>query len=384
MLATYALLLLAPGEVPEWKLLLERVEALAVSEPPVLGVDTRIRAAHAIASKQPGEARRLLEDAASLTYSFTDANTRAVLLNDVYHEMAQVNRAAAEELAANMVWSAYRAMALRTHFEETLARKPESAALEFAQLISALPSKATVEEVRQLLYCAQMARARLPDLTKEALAKARGAVKDRGFPGETAEREELLAAIAAVEAGSPVPDERNQKKKDEEPETPDVKGMDEDEVVALARKQPPLAAMAMLLSLLEDDKPVATQARRSAIAWEALELSPKLPPNDDRLVVQSMLTRRLFTYGDLEHAAAGARMLAETYQRRYDCESAACTTIKLNDNPGEPIMDFAEYLLDNGIRPADLGLHHISLDARVLVLDLEKAATGKRKRFGLF
>ncbi|MBI4892515.1 MAG: hypothetical protein HY821_17960 [Acidobacteria bacterium] len=229
-----------------------------------------------------------------------------------------------------------------------------------------------------------MARTRFPDLAKEALAKARGAVKDRGFPGQPEDREELQAAIAAVEAGSRVPDPRIHKQKDEEPETPDVKGMDEDEVIALARKQPPLAAMAMLLSLLEDDKPVATPARRSAIAWEALELSPKLPPTDDRLVVQSMLTRRLFTYGDRDHAAAGARMLAETYQKRYDCESAACTTIQLNDNPGEPIMDFAEYLLDNEIRPADLGLHHVSLDARVLVLDLGKAATGKRQRFGLF
>ncbi|MBI4889176.1 MAG: hypothetical protein HY821_01040, partial [Acidobacteria bacterium] len=164
MLTICALLLLAPGDVPEWKVLLERVEALAVSEPPVLGVDTRIRAAHAIAPKQPREARRLLEDAASLTYSFTDANTRAVLLNDIYHEMSRIDRAAADELAAAMVWSAYRATGLRTHFEETLAHSPERAALEFSQLISALPSKPAVDEVRQLLYCAHMARTRFPDL----------------------------------------------------------------------------------------------------------------------------------------------------------------------------------------------------------------------------
>jgi hypothetical protein len=129
---------------------------------------------------------------------------------------------------------------------------------------------------------------------------------------------------------------------------------------------------------------VPNPSRRIAIAREALELSSKLKPSEDRLIVQSMLTRRLYQYGDPAAAAAAARMLQDTFTQLYNCDSAACTAIRLDSNPGEAVNDFAEYITEHKIRPADLTLTHPSLDARVLILDLSTALNGHKPKFNFF
>ena len=63
MLALAALFLLV--QPPRAAQLLEEIEMIAVSEPPVLGIDTQIRAAEAISEKDAKGATRLLNDAAS-------------------------------------------------------------------------------------------------------------------------------------------------------------------------------------------------------------------------------------------------------------------------------------------------------------------------------
>lgn len=372
MLALFLILLAPPAE--PWKDLLDRIEACAVSEPPVLSVDTRIRAASVLSSKHPEEARRLLDEAASLTYTFTDAHTRGILFTDIYRAYQPFARDAAEDLAAALPLNAFTAEALASHFRDTVKRHPEIAAQEYSTLLASFPSNPTPEDVRQLLQFTRDLGRLSPDLANEGLAKVRAAMKDRRFRADPAVRRQLEAEAA----GQPLQDHTAKQK---DPELPSVEGLDDLEVVALARRQPPRAAAEMLLNLLDDDKPLPPLPRRLAIAREALDLSEKLPLDEDRLVVQSMLTRRLYHYGDPTRAAAAARMLEESFAKLYDCESNACTAIRLQGNPGEPIADFAEYLLENNIRPADLGLRHPSLDARVLILDLDRALNGSRKRF---
>jgi hypothetical protein len=383
MLTEFALLLLAPAGPPAWKELLDRIEAMAFSEPPVLAVDTRIRAAKVLTAKQPAEARRLLDDAAALTYSFTDARTRALLFTDIYQALQPVSREAADELASALPLQAFTADALVYHLRDTLKRDPESAALEFSTLMAAFPSNPTPGDVRQLMQFTHAMGGRAPEITKQAVAKARAALKDRRFKASEEARDALSRDLAAVASGAALPD-RPREKQGDDPQTPDIQGLDESEVVALARKQAPLAAAAMLLELLDDNKPLAPPARRAAIAREALELTAKIPPCDDRLMAQSMLTRRLYQYGDRDQAAIAARMLQESFRLQYDCESAACTSIRLEETPGQPISDFADYLLEHKIRPADLGLQHVSLDARVAIADLDTLLNGSRKRLSFF
>ncbi len=372
------LILLAPPAEP-WKDILARIEAYAVSEPPVLSVDTRIRAAKVLASKHPEEARRLLAEAASLTYTFTDARTRALLFTDIYRAYQPFASDAAGDLAAALPLTAFTAEALASHLRDTAKRQPELAAQEYSTLLAAFPSNPTSDDVRQLLQFTRDMRKLSPDLTRDGLAKARAALKDRRFQAEPAVRRELEAEANGAPPSKP------ESTRTSDPELPSVEGLDDLQIAALARRQPPLAALTLFLdNLLDDEKNPPPLLRRIAYAREALEISEKLPPSEDRLVVQSMLTRRLYHYGDPLRAAAAARLLEESFRKLYDCESAACTAIRLQGNPGEPVADFAEYLLDNNIRPAALGLGHPSLDARVLILDLDQALNGPRKRFSIF
>lgn len=372
MLPALAFLLLPPPAEP-WKDFLTRIESVSVSEPPVLAVDTRIRAAQVLAPKHPAEARRLLDDAVSLTYTFTDPRTRALLFTDIYEALRPFDIRAADDLAAAIPSSAYTAGALSNHLQDTVRRNPEAAPVEYSALLDAFPANPGPEDVRQLLQFTRHLGPLSPDLTKVGLAKARAALKDRRFQADPETRRLLELELAGKTSQDPKPP------RPDEPAPPSVEGLSDTEIVALARRQPPLVAAQMLLDLLDDDKPLPAMPRRLAIAREALELSEKLPPSEDRLVCQSMLARRLYHYGDPVRAAAAARMLEETFTKLYECDSAACTSIRLAGNPGQPVADFAEYLLENGIRPADLGLSHPSLDARVLILDLGTLLNGKRK-----
>lgn len=369
---SFLLLLLAPPSPEPWRDLLARIEACAVSEPPVLSIDTRIRAAKALASKQPAEARRLLDEAISLTHTFTDRNTRAILFNDIYHALQPFDPAAAEDLTATLPLVAFTTPALAQHLRDTVKRHPESAAAEYSTLLAAFPADPSPEDVSQLLQFTRDLGSAYPDLAKEGFAKARAALKDRRFRTDP----DTLRDLEAQAAGRPPADRQ---KRNEDPEAPSVEGLSDTEIVTLARRQSPIVALTLLLDLLDDAKPLPPLPRRLSIAREALDLSDKLPPGEDRLVVQSMLTRRLYHYGDPATAAKAARLLEDSFRKTYDCDNAACTSIRLQGNPGEPIADFAEYLLENNIRPAALNLTNASLDARVLILELGTLLNGKRK-----
>ncbi len=378
-----ALFLAAAFETPRWKEILDRIEAIAASEPPVIAVDTRVRTAKILAAKQPGEARRLLAEATSLTYSFTDPRTRGILFTSIWEQLKPLDPQEAESLIAALPLSAYTSTALQVHLRDTIKQNPDRAAVEFTALIAAFPSNPSAEDLRQLLDFVQMMGIYSPDLTRDALAKARAAFKDRRFKASRADRSYIEDSIEALLSHSTRPD-RPRAQDDGNYKRPDVKGMDAMEIVSLARKLEPLPAIEILIDLIDDDKELPLP-RRVAIAAEALELSQRLPVGDDRLAAQAILARQLYQYGDPLKAAAAAQLLADSFAKLYDCESAACIAIKLDDPPGDVIYSFAEYLSDHDLQPADLGLNHPSLNARMLLLDLEQSLTGKRRSmFSLF
>jgi len=377
-----ALVLAAALDSPRWKELLDRIESIAVSEPPVIAVDKRIRAAKILADKQPDEARRLLTEATSLTYSFTDPPTRAILFTAIWDQLQTLDPQEAESLIAALPLYAYTAGALQTHLRDTIRKDPEQAPAEFSTLIAAFPRNPTPDDLDQLLDIIQHMGARAPELSRVALDKARAALKDRRFQSAPEVRGHFTTDIDALSSSSPRP-KRERHQHGDDARSPNVEGMNSMEIVSLARKLPPLPAIEILLDLIDDDKDLPLP-RRVAIAYEALELTQRLKLGDDRLAAQAILARQLYQYGDPPKAAVAARLLAESFEKLYDCESAACVAIKLKESPGDLIYSFAEYLADRDLQPADLGLNHPSLNARMLLLDLEKSITGKRRRFGIF
>jgi len=167
------------------------------------------------------------------------------------------------------------------------------------------------------------------------------------------------------------PPKQEEIEKPSKKKAPSVEGLDLDAIVALARKQKePLVRIEMVLGAIDDAGTPA--GKRAALAAEFLPDTEKLPLGDDRLMSQSMLTRRLHEAGDRPGAALAAQMLEQTFIRMYDCETAACTSFQGEGPPGELVRTFAEYLNENKIDPADIGLTHRSLRVRMMLIELER------------
>ncbi|QOY85302.1 hypothetical protein [Paludibaculum fermentans] len=379
--------------------LLERIEAIAVSEPPVLGVDTQIRTAATLASKDPDLAERWLQAATSRALPLVDLHTRGEFLIAIvdqyrqldteaaeqvcsllprratgakedplarcYHSLFSVKRSWEEEKALTrraLSAGAFLAPEIRSHLERSIKEHPEECAAEFAVIVEGFPAAdASPQERRHLLDMANLIRKREPELAAAARKLAESKPK-------------------APAAGT---EEELEKKQVLGEEKPPTEGLATPERISLARKQTPAMQVEMLLEVMDGDKELSPP-QRIALAYEALEVTPKIKAGDERLVSQSMLARRLYDYGDRGKAAVAAQMLAESFEKFYNCETAACVAFEGDSSPGEVINDFAEYLRENKIQPEDLGLRHKSLEARLLILDLQQSLGIEKKRFSFF
>ncbi|MBI5282901.1 MAG: hypothetical protein HY858_14545 [Candidatus Solibacter usitatus] len=421
---------------PAWQPLLEEIGRIAPGEPPVLGIDTQIRAAAILAPKHPGEARRLLGEATSRILTLPDLHTRGAFVLQMAQSVRDPDPAEIESIClllprrapdagedplsacmttlfscSKTTWDARKDFIRRAlsagafgaltaaHLDDARKNHPAETAAEYAALIEGFPtSDATAREVQQLLVLVETMRGSQTDLSGRALDKALRALRRPRFPFPPELRNALLARAAALAgAVTPKPDQPltwdnlpkfeppREKKRDsgDDEKEPPTEGLTTDEIVVLARQQPPLTHAAILLDLIDKDKDLLLP-RRVTLASEALEASTGVSLRVERLWAQSMLTRRLYQFGDLPKAALAAQLLAESFQKMYDCESAGCLSFQGDDNPGDLIYSFAEYLREHGIRPEDLGLSNRSLTARMILLDLEHAVEGKKRKFGLF
>lgn len=380
--------------------LLERIEAIAVSEPPVLGIDTQIRTAAMLASKDPEAAERWLQAATSRALTLVDLHTRGEFLIAIvdqyrhldveaaeqvcsllprratgakedplarcYHSLFSVKRSWEEEKALTrraLSAGAFQSPEIRGHLERTIKEHPEESAAEFSVIVEGFPSTdASLQERRNLLDMANLIRKREPELAAAArkVAESKPKSAPAGEDEKDLEKKQVLGE-----------------------EKPPTEGLATPELVTLARKQSPAVQVGMLLEIIDDDKEL-TPPQRIALAYEALEVTPKIKAGDERLVSQSMLARRLYDYGDRSKAAVAAQMLAESFEKFYNCETAACVAFEGESSPGEVINDFAEYLRENKIQPEDLGLRHRSLEARLLILDLQQNLGIQKKRFPFY
>lgn len=304
--------------------LIEEIETTAASEPPVVGIDTQLRLAKLLKGPRPAVAERALREAGARILALADVPTRARLFAAWLDVQRDVNREDAE-----IAYRTFIAQAPRREREDldTLSLR------EFANTTSSHFSPLALDLVR-----------RLPEP---------GPVDKptRKHPGAS------ILFDAAKE----------------------VKGMDYEQRVSYARKlKDPTTAVTILLDAIDDGG--FDGQRKATLATEALDLSAKMVPGDDRMIAQSMLTIRLYGLGDRPRAAVGAQMLADTFEKVYDCETAACTTLQNEDSPGEVIFAFAEYLAEQRIEPGSLGLTHRSLIVRLKLLELQQWTEANKKR----
>jgi hypothetical protein len=174
---------------------------------------------------------------------------------------------------------------------------------------------------------------------------------------------------------------REEKKREETEADLDISGLSYDEVIAAARraKDPSVRAGALLELSDRENEP---EARRAFAAQEALEACARMPLGEDRLIGLSMSTRRLWIFGLKEQAGRAAALLQDSFENLCRCDNAACDSLEGRHNCPEMVQNFAEYLYEEQLPPAGLGLSHRSLRARMLMFDLFEALYGRRKKTG--
>lgn len=359
------------------------------------------------------------------------------LLADCYGELigGLKDRGARLEAARRgLAAGAFDTPAYAALLEQAREEQPEAAGVLLAAVVDGIPADANASEIRLLLRILRLHGAGEPALARRGLEKAYEAVRSRrsgsmareadfehevgGRKVETSTvRDALLFQIAGLaehfapdllaDRRSPLRQWREEVagidaaawgkyrmrekadagRKDEELELgepriqlPEIQGMRPDDVVSLARRQKdPRVKVELLLDMLDEAKDLSGQ-RRVSIAWEALQETAKMNYKPMRLVAQSMLTRRLYLWGEPQKAGVGAQMLAETFDRMFNCAAGGCETLSNPDElPGEVVQSFAEYLKENRIEPEELGLSHRSLRLYWLILELEEELKEKKE-----
>ena len=305
------------------RVMLDEVETIAASEPPIIGIDTQLRLAEVLVESRRADAEQVMRDCGSRIMTITDLPTRSALLTEWMRLQAKLSPQEAESM--------YRTF-LAEYFTHDLAWDDAEAIIQFAG----------------------RTKQQFPEPALEAEKRAKALRLNRPKQkGKSSQSGGLFGDLFRSK----------------------TKNMDSEEKITFARKQKDVGyAVSLLLDVIDEGE--LTQQRLLSIASEALAMTAKLAPGDDRLVAQSMLTRRLYEAGDVPGAATAAQMLSESFQERYDCETAACDTLRDGENPGEVINAFAEYLQENHIPPESLGLSHLSLRVRLLILELSQILSG--------
>ena len=312
----------APDVPQQLDKLIDEIETLASAEPPLLGIDTQIETAKVLMAAKRPSGRRFLDDALNRIRSILDPHSVRTLLFPAFELLFQQDPA-------------------------------EAVLIVSAQLAAIQSRRPTLDDGLLLDSFASLLEPRYTELAASCKAE-----------------------FERIRKINPAPKEEIDQSK---PKRPNVEGLDVDACIAVARKQKePLVKIELFLDAM-DRHDETTPGKRASLAAEVLPETEKLPMgSEDRLLAQSRLTRRLFEAGDRPGAAIGAQMLEQTFVKMYDCESAACLSFKGKDPPGEWVRFFAEYLDENHITPADLGLTHRSLRVRMLLIELKKSLEEKK------
>jgi hypothetical protein len=293
----------------------EEIERTASSEPPVLGIDTQIRAARVLAGRDREAAERMLRASGSRIFALAHQATRTGLLK--------------EWLAAGLV----------------LDR--DGAEMTLRAWLDGLPERGLgFEDRAPLLNLAESVKEVFPELSQAIRGRA------ASVPETDPERPPAVAKPGLFGFKHPIPE-----------------GSSVEETVSRARREKnPVVALDLLLMVVDEEEDAR---RRGVLLSEALDLTERVDDPVERLLAQSMLTRRLYESGDRPRAAVGAQMLAGTFEKMYHCGAEPCDRFTGGENPGEAIHVFAEYLKEHGIAPEALGLSHPSLRVRLLLLEVE-------------
>jgi hypothetical protein len=418
--------------------LIEEIEAAALAEPPVFGIDTQIRAGVLLAGKDDVHAERFLRDAGQRTLLLGDAATRGHFLKRIVHALTPLDPALAESFctAQSRMDSASRADPLAQCYDQLIARLQSWSARKDAferalaagaynlpglesvlneardqhradflpllnSFVAAFPqSHPHLEEIERLESVDRKFAYAYPALTRQVRRLSAAARREyaaalgsaAGLPPASNLKPEPAALGGSAE------DPADASKSDargvpffirlpslleiEDPQLehlPQISGLSVEESIALAERQSYPGARAAILADILDEKDAELDPRRKmSLAEEVLRDSRKMRLSSVRLIVQAELARWFHQRGEVQKAGEAAVALQSSFDSLVQCRDLSCEVFGANvdHSPGELIMMFAEYLKKYGIDPGDMGLNHPGLRARWLLLELDALIEG--------
>jgi hypothetical protein len=418
--------------------LIVQIRRLAVSEPAVYGIDTRLKTAEVVTQQYPALAKELLHDAeaelpgiaappeqdrmrvrlvrafATLDLEESERLTRSFhhqtgpdYLAQAYDELylffekdpAQARRMITKGLGAG----AFRMESASRKLEELKTTDAQAATVLFAEILGAFPVQSpSSADVLYLLQQTKLALGLSRPLVIQGIDKALSAATSESLrlPADYDKakdpqppREGLLREISALlhsidpELLRQYQDRRKEldlppqaakeppkEEKKNDDDAPDLSGFTYSEALARARKLDNLLARTGALIDISRREELTAQ-QRTSVSSEALSTAGKLPLSVDRLVATAMISRDFARRNDLANAAFAAQLLSETFGKVCECPAATCKHGDEDFDCLQNVEAFAEYLEEFKIPAEAMNLDNISLQARLLVLKLYRLLT---------
>lgn len=409
----------APEPTPKQKRIeatIGQIRRLAASEPVAFGIDTRIRTANVLPGSYDARAVELLRDDESELAGIADRDEQSALRVRIAAAWARFDLEQAErsiqplrrteqhdypaeaydqlyirfeqqpELARAIVMDGLKAGAFRmtaaSRLLEGFANKDRAAAVTlFAAVTQAFPSTSCFPaDVIYLLDQVKFIGTINPGLAQEALKIAISTALSEKFDSRQRRQvvavlgpfaPELLNRVRTENVPDPLPaDQASKELGQENLKTLDIAGLSYSDALSQSRAIEALndrAEKLIELSRRED----LTADQRTSVASEALHLLAEAPITSDRLVGIAMIARDFARRSEGSMAALAAQMLAERFRKACDCGNANCTRDHEQFDCLASVQDFAEYLDEFKVSPESMGLSNISLEARLLILELK-------------
>jgi hypothetical protein len=409
--------------------LIGQIRRLVGSEPVVFGIDTRLRTAAVLPPRYSQVARDLLRDAQAARSGVADPGERDMLgvrlarawapidVDEAERVIASLPRGAAHDYVAegydqlylfltprpaaarSLVSKGLRSGALRLVsvsklIEDSSQKDHDAASALFSELLAAFPRPYFPEDILYLLDQAKPIAKFNRRLAVEAIDRALSAAASQAVHDQPKRvQEKLFRQITALlssidpevlqrykedwpELGLPPLSEPEPKPQEEKNGTnlPDISGLSYFEALAQVRQtQSPTDRIEKFIELSRRED--LTPEQRDSVASEALSATIELPLSDDRLTGLAMLSRDFARRNELAKAGLASHMLSETFSKACQCGGAKCHLAGQDFDCLQNVQDFAEYLDEFKVSPESMGLHNISLEARLLILKLAALLT---------
>lgn len=397
--------------------LIAQIRRLAVSEPAVYGVDTRLRLGQALSVRYPKLALESYRDAADSLTGVPDPDDQERLRVRTVELLGRLDIGEGEQLIRSVrrehdhdyVAQAYdrlylllenrpadarrmvsKGLAAGAFRMVSAARLLESAASGgdangavriYTEILAAFPGESPdAEDLSYLLHQTVLIAPLNRQVALEGALKALRAVpslsKDaqrRIFPAVSkllADLDpELLERYRTEHAELTDLEPAEEPKKKETTDTPDLSNLPYPAALDAARAMPDPADRFISLLLISRRETVSSQ-QRASVATEALTAAAKMSVPEDRLLALAMVSRDFARNGELASAGLAAQVLLENYNKVCDCPTSTCGKDEKKVDCVDDVQQFAEYLDEFKVAPESMSLNNISLESRLLILKL--------------